>query len=67
MSAITYPALSLTIAKLSENMNIQMDIGQWPSSIIDISLRLARLPAWERLVRHPLYWPACLLRGNLSN
>ena len=35
-------------------MNIQMDIGQWPSSIIDISLQLARLPAWERLVRHPL-------------
>ena len=34
--------------------------GQWPSSIIDISLQLARLPAWERLVRHPLYWPACL-------
>ena len=29
MSAITYPALSLTKAKFSENMNIQMDIGHW--------------------------------------
>ena len=38
-----------------------MDIGQRSSSIIDIFLQLARLPAWERLVRHPLYWPACLL------
>ena len=42
-----------------------MDIGQRSSSIIDIFLQLARLPAWERLVRHPLYWPGLLAPWQL--
>ena len=70
MSAITYPALSLTKAKFSENMNIQMDIGHWTMAFFNYwyfftAGWIAGLGTFGEAPSTGQ--PACLLRGKLSN